>query len=142
MACGNITAYSAPCTPSCGGISSVSVPGEGTSTVAIGVLPEASSFNSVMTYDKATNTAYWTTVITLTIGQMSSAATTLADQLSGSTGTEVTLHLSNGNTVVVPDCFMQTSTFAHGAKLADGSTGVIVLQSVTKVAPTVTTSNI
>lgn len=142
MACSTVTAYSAPCTPSCGGISSVTIPGEGTSTISIGVLPESSSFNSVMTYDKATNTAYWTTTINLTIGHMSQLATQLADQLSGSVGTDFTLNLANGYVVSVPDCYVQTSTFTHGAKLADGSTGVMVLQSVTKTAPTVTAPNV
>lgn len=135
--CSVPSTYGAPCKPVVGGIAAVGIHGA-SPAVPIGVLPESSSFNTVFTYDKEKNVGYWTTDITLGIGNLTTAGETLAESLSGARGVDIDLVLSNGFMVEVDNCFIQTSTFTHGAKIADGSTGVIVLQSITKSAPVVT----
>lgn len=148
--CTALTEYNIPCTPSQGGIVSAlfkgaGAPPEGQTTptdITVEILPESSSINTVMTYDKYSNVKYWTTDITLKIGEYNTNEKNLVDNLPCTKGHEIWLTTVSGLVIKVQKAFIQTATFNKGEKIADASLGVLVFQSITKEAPAVETSNI
>lgn len=144
--CTALTEYNIPCTPSQGGIVSALFKGAGSGQtpqdITVEILPESSSINTVMTYDKYSNVKYWTTDITLKIGEYNTNEKTLVEALPCTKGHEIWLTTVSGLVIKVQNAFIQTATFNKGEKIADASMGVLVFQSITKAAPEVTTSNI
>lgn len=130
--CGTITEFALDCTPSIGGIASVEV-----GDIAVQVIPDTSSFNAVMTYDKTKNLKYWTVDVTLGIGEYNSAAKTFVDSLPCPVGRTIELTMNSGKVITISDAFVQTGTFNSGAAKTDGYTGTVVFQAITKSAPTV-----
>lgn len=137
--CGSVTEYALSCNPSIGGITKAQVANVGTTTtyVDIELLPDSSSFNSTMTYDRTKNAKYWTTDITLGIDSINTTETTLVEALACSAGRTIKLHMNTGKVITVSDAFITTAAFNAGASKADGSSGTITLQAITSAAPSV-----
>lgn len=134
--CTTLTEFALSCTPTVGGIASVTIDG-----VAIQTLPDTSTYNAAMTYEKQHNLKYWTTDVNLNIGALSAAARTLVEALPCPVGRAIVLNMNSGHTVTVNDAFIQTATFTPGASKTEGGDGVLVFQAITKEAPSVADPN-
>lgn len=143
--CAYLTEFALDCTPSIGGVSAVvfkgaGQPAEGSTTptdVDVQTLPESSTYNAVMTYDKYSNVKYWTTTVTLNIGLLNAAAAALAENLPCPVGRTIELTMYSGHKVTISDAFIQTANFQPGTKKTDGAAGTLTFEAITKVAPTV-----
>lgn len=139
--CASLVSYEVPCTPYLGGIASVTIDEDGavgTTPATIEVLPESSTFNSVMTFDKTKNVKYFTTDITLNIGAYTAEAKTFIDALPCKHGRTLVITLNSGHVITVTGAFVQTATFTPGTLKADGQSGTIVFQAISGTAPAVT----
>lgn len=134
--CTTLTEFALNCTPTIGGIASVTI-----DTTAIQTLPDTSTYNAVMTYDKNRNLKYWTVDITLNIGALNASARTLAEALPCPVGRTIVLNMNSGHTVTVNDAFIQSASFTPGASKTEGGDGILVFQAITKDAPAVADPN-
>lgn len=107
------------------------------------ILPEGSSYNAVMTYDKAKNLKYWTTDVTLAVGGMFDAIVDFLDDAKACP-IEIVLTMNYKNegatadvTVTVSDAYIANGTFNSGANKTDGHTGTVAFQAITLNGPTV-----
>lgn len=147
--CSYLTEFALDCTPTIGGVASVVFkgagdPGEGTTPVDVTVqtLPDTSTYNAVMTYEKQHNLKYWTTSVTLNIGILNESAATLVENLPCPTGRTIELTMNSGHKVTISDAFIQTATFTPGTSKTEGGDGVLVFEAITKAAPVVADPNI
>lgn len=147
------------CTPYIGGIRTVKFKEAGVSNdentavdVIVDALPESVSFQTVMTFDKTKGLRYWTTDISMGVGAlvenvMASGAISkigtkeFANRLccGSSTGWTIELATYDGRVITVSDAYVQTATFTNGPTKADGNTGVLAFQAITKDGPEVET---
>lgn len=147
--CSYLTNFALDCTPTIGGVSSIvfkgaGAPPEGSTTptdVTIETLPDSSTYNAVMTYDKQKNLKYWTTDVTLNIGVYNEDASALVEALPCHIGKTIELNMNSGHKVTVSDAYIQTATFTPGAAKTEGGDGILVFQAITKDAPSVTDPN-
>lgn len=146
--CTFLTQFDLDCSPTIGGIRKVVFkaagdPGEGETApdVEIQTLPETSTYNAVMTYEKQHNLKYWTVDVTLNVGILNEQAATLAENLPCPVGRTIELEMNSGHKVTISEAFIQTATFTPGTAKTEGGDGILVFQSITKDAPVVADPN-
>lgn len=138
--------FAIPCEPTIGGVASVVIKNayvpsgssEPATDLEVDVLPESSTFNAVLNYNRTTNIKYWQTEVTLHLGAYTAEAAAFVDALPCKSGRTIELTLFNGDKVTIEDAFIQTATFNPGPLKSDGTEGVVVFAATTKDAPTVT----
>lgn len=151
--CDALKNLSTACTPAIGGIRAITFKGAGSSTsagdITVDILPESSSFQTVMTYDKTKNVKYWTTDVSMNIGAFVETTGTSPNEVIGTrdfsellpciAGWTIELATYDGRVITVSDAYIQTATFNSGTAKADGQSGVLAFQAITKDAPVVAT---